>query len=40
MLLKTLPPSRINTSDDEVDINIVRNTPVNAVLLDLGAVMC
>ena len=38
MLLKTLPPSRINISDDEVDINIIRNTPVDAVLLDRGSV--
>ena len=31
MLLKTLPPSRISKSDDEVDINIFRNTPVDTV---------
>ena len=40
MLLKNLPPSRINKSDNEVDINIVRNTPVDIVLLDRGTVMC
>ena len=38
MLLKIVPSSRINKSDHEVDIIIVRNTPVDTVFADRGSV--